>query len=261
MATLILNQPEVLNPLSNSMIDGINQCLEQIESDHSIRVLIITGAGRGFCAGYDLSQAAGVPVEEFESRIEAANEASEEKADTNFDRAIKTLSRCPVPTITAINGPAAGGGLGLALLGDVTIAARSAFFVATFNTVLGIVPDLCVSWNVPRRVGRARALGSALLGHRITAEQAEDWGLIWKAVEDDELMSEANRIAGELKRTSPETVTRTRRLIDASLSNEFDAHYELEIEHQNIVRPKNMKIGADAFMEKRKPVFDGTREW
>jgi 2-(1,2-epoxy-1,2-dihydrophenyl)acetyl-CoA isomerase len=258
IATITLNRPQALNPMSDDLMAALSAALDRVVNDQSVRVLVLTGAGRGFCSGADLTTAAEPPSGD------AGNQPDGETSDANsgalFLEVMRKITDCPVPTIARINGPAAGGGFGLALACDVTIAARSAFFVATFNTLLGIVPDMGVTWNVPRRVGRARALGITLLGERISAPQAEEWGLIWSAVADDELDTEVQRIAAILRSASPETVTRIRRSIDAAFDNSFSAQLDLEMDHQRVVIPKNMHLGAQAFLDKRQPVFPGHRE-
>jgi 2-(1,2-epoxy-1,2-dihydrophenyl)acetyl-CoA isomerase len=166
---------------------------------------------------------------------------------------------CPVPTIARINGPAAGGGFGLALACDITVAAHSAFFVATFGPNLGIVPDMGATWSIPQRVGRARALGITLLGDRISAVQALHWGMIWDAVDDSALDARVAEIAAVLKRSSPSAVTRTRQTIDAAIHNTFSDQLDLEMKHQAVLIPRNMQAGAKAFLAKTKANFSGER--
>ena len=249
VATVTLNRPDTLNAMNNALMGGITQCIERVREDDSVRVVVITGAGRGFCAGADLGPIADAPP----------SPASDENDDT-FNDAIRAIDTCPVPTIARINGPAAGGGFGLALSCDITVAAQSAFFVATFGPKLGIVPDMGVTWNVPMRVGRARALGITLLGERISAAQAQDWGLIWKSVADDELDAEVERIAEVLKRSSPATSTRIRDTIKAAPTNTLSQQLDLEMRHQAVLIPRNMQEGAQAFIEKREPRFGSERD-
>lgn len=251
VATITLNRPASLNAMTNGLMQDLQAALARIDADKSIRVAVITGNGRGFCAGADLSgQASG----------NASNEKQDEKQDENssvdhFTAAMRAINNCPVPTLARVNGAAAGGGFGLALSCDITVAAKSAFFVATFGPRLGIVPDLGTTWNLPRRAGRARALGLSMLGDRITAEQAEQWGLIWKAVDDDQLDTEIATITRTLANTSADAMTRIRSVTDMALENDFSTQLELEMEHQAVLIPKNMTEGAKAFMEKREPRF------
>lgn len=250
VATITLNRPETMNAMTNELMRGISQALEVVQSTEDIRVVILTGNGRGFCAGADLVQAA-----------EPKKKVTDVSKQTNdFTAAMRALMDCPVPTIARINGPAAGGGFGLALACDITVAAHSAFFVATFGPNLGIVPDMGATWSIPLRVGRARALGITLLGDRISAEQALQWGMIWDAVDDSALDSRVAEIAAVLKRSSPNAVTRTRQAIDAAIHKTFSDQLDLEMTHQAVLIPKNMQAGAKAFLAKTKADFSGERE-
>jgi 2-(1,2-epoxy-1,2-dihydrophenyl)acetyl-CoA isomerase len=256
VATITLNRPEQLNAMTGPLMQGLGSALAAVGVDQDIRVVVLTGAGRGFCAGADLGEVAEGSTED------PASADTEHTADPGgtYNTAMRALMDCPVPTIARINGPAAGGGFGLALACDVTIAAESAFFVATFGPNLGIVPDMGATWSIPLRVGRARALGITLLGERISAQQALDWGLVWSAVADDQLDSEVERIAAILQRSSPGTVTRIRRTIDDAMKNSFSDQLDIEMRHQDVLIPRNMREGAIAFMEKRAPQFTGERD-
>jgi 2-(1,2-epoxy-1,2-dihydrophenyl)acetyl-CoA isomerase len=259
VATITLNRPAAMNAMTNGLMGGISRALTQVAADETVRVVVITGEGRGFCAGADLTHVA-------EGNTAGQDEAGENETDDGadgsgtFNTAMRALMDCPVPTIARVNGPAAGGGFGLALACDVTIAARSAFFVATFGPRLGIVPDMGATWSIPLRVGRARALGITLLGDRITAQEAEDWGMIWRCVDDDKLDDEVARIASTLANSSPSTVTRIRSTIDAAIHNSFSDQLDLEMVHQGVLIPRNMREGALAFMQKREPHFGGERD-
>jgi 2-(1,2-epoxy-1,2-dihydrophenyl)acetyl-CoA isomerase len=254
VATITLNRPEQLNAMTDPLMRGLSEALARVRADQKIRAVVLTGKGRGFCAGADLAQVADRPEEP-----KSDNTKEPEQGDDDFNTAMRALMDCPVPTIARINGPAAGGGFGLALACDVAIAAHSAFFVATFGPNLGIVPDMGATWSIPLAVGRARALGITLLGERISAEQARDWGLIWSAVADDQLDEEVARIVAILKRSSPSTVTRIRQTIDSAVNNSFSDQLDLEMRHQEVLIPRNMRQGAQAFMEKRTLVFGGER--
>lgn len=254
IATLTLNRPESLNAMNGALMQGITDSMALINEDLSVRVVVLTGNGRGFCAGADL-----VGVANDES---GANDSSAggDEGSGDFNTAMRAIAECPVPTIARINGPAAGGGFGLALSCDITIAAHSAFFVATFGPRLGIVPDMGATWSIPRRVGRARALGLTLLGTRLSAEQAEQWGLIWQSVPDDALDVAVGEAAGILKRSSPATCTRIRQTIDAAFDNDFSKQLDLEMVHQAVLIPRNMKAGAEAFLAKSEPSFGPERD-
>ncbi|MEM6999474.1 MAG: enoyl-CoA hydratase-related protein [Pseudomonadota bacterium] len=249
VATITLNRPSALNAMTNGLMRGISQAMDRVREDKSIRVVVLTGAGRGFCAGADLSQVA-----------EGTPSSNTEDNDDTFNAALNSIHNSPVPTIARVNGAAAGGGFGLALACDITIAAHSAFFVATFGPKLGIVPDMGATWNIPLRAGRARALGITLLGERIPAVQAEAWGLIWAAVPDDQLDTEVARISDVLKHSSPSTSTRIRATIDAASHNTFGEQLDLEMVHQAVLIPRNMQEGARAFMQKRDAEFGPERD-
>ena len=248
VATITLNRPDLMNAMNDALMAGISDAIEQVEQDKSIRVVVLTGAGRAFCAGADLAAAAQIPGQQA---------GPTESMQDQFNPAMRAVYDCPVPTIARINGAAAGGGLGLALACDIAIAAQSAFFVATFGPKLGIVPDLGSTWQLPRKIGRSRALGMSLLGDRITAAQAKEWGLIWDVVEDDRLDDAVDQVTASLSRTSPEAMTRIRQSIDAALDNSFAEQLDLEMAHQSVLIPQNMTEGAKAFMEKREPHFKG----
>ena len=255
VAVARLNRPERMNAMTNGLMRGISDAVEQVQQDQSVRVLVLTGSGKGFCAGADLLQVAdGDTVESGRD----ANSGDGQSGDA-FNRALADLMDCPVPTVARVNGAAAGGGFGLAMACDITIAAESAFFVATFGPNLGIVPDMGTTWNLPLRAGRARALGIALLGERIAARKAEQWGLIWSAVADTELDSEVARVVDVLKRSSPDASVRIRDTINRANHNSFVQQLELEMQHQGVLIPKNMREGARAFLQKRMPNFDGAR--
>jgi len=250
VATITLNRPDSLNAMNDKLMGRLLEIMNEITARKQIRVVILTGAGRGFCAGADLKAVAG-------QEDSNQTDTEEESGHTLFNTTMRAIHSCPVPTIARVNGPAGGGGFGLALGCDLIVAARSSFFVATFGPRLGIVPDLGSTWKLPRLAGRARALGISMLGDRITADQAENWGLIWKAVDDDQLDAEVERLANTLAATSPEAMTRIRTSIDAAHGNDFSTQLDLELEHQSVLIPRNMVEGAKAFVEKREPQFKG----
>ena len=251
IATITLNRPESLNSMTNELMADISAAVAVAEDN--ARVLVLTGAGRGFCSGADLS---GVeqPAEGEKLGAEAGL-AVARGMDDFFHPAILALKEASIPTIARINGVAGGGGLGLSLTCDISIAARSAFFVATFGPRLGIVPDLGTTWSLPQRVGRARALGITMLGDRFTADEAADWGLIWKTVDDDQLDAEVDRVANILVRTSADAMTRIRSSVETAGERSFAAQLDVERDHQKVLIPKNMAEGAAAFLEKREPDF------
>lgn len=248
VATITLDRPDSLNSMTNELMDDISTAIRTIDADESLRVAVLTGAGRGFCSGADLSS---VPP----SAGDVAEVDPTAGMDDHFNPAMRALKNCSVPTVARINGAAAGGGLGLALACDIGIAARSAFFVATFGPRLGIVPDLGTTWSLPMRAGRAKALGMALLGDRITAEQAAAWGLIYAVVDDNELDTEVLRACRILERTSPQAMRRIRSSIDSAADRSFSDQLDVERDHQAVLIPLNMGEGAAAFLAKRDPDF------
>lgn len=257
VATVTLNRPETLNSMNDEFMDDITEAFGMVASDDGVRAVILTGAGRGFCSGADLRNAAAGDAEAFDA--DAAGEATTDSMDNVFHPAIRAVAECPVPTVARINGVTAGGGIGLALSCDVAIAARSAFFVATFGPRLGIVPDLGTTWQLPMRVGRARALGMALLGERVTADQAEDWGLVWKTVDDDELDTAVGQVVDVLRRSSPAAMSRIRASVDGATQRDLADQLDVEMGHQAVLIPRNMADGAAAFLAKSDPSFSGDR--
>ncbi len=263
IATITLNRPASLNSMNEALMLGLDDALRRIEADDDVRVLVLTGAGRGFCSGADLSASDDEP-EGDDAGAEpedpaAAGEATAASLDEVFNPPIRRLAELPVPTIARVNGVAAGGGFGLALGCDIAVAARSARFVCTFGPRLGIVPDLGTTFHLPHRVGKARARGIAMLGEPISAEQAVDWGLIWSVVDDDALDDTVADMAARLARSSPDAMTRIRQSFERAESNSLAQQLDLERDHQREVIPRNMGEGAAAFREKREPRFDGRR--
>ncbi len=257
VATVTLNRPETLNSMNDEFMNDITEAFGMVAADDGIRVVVLTGEGRGFCSGADLRNAAAGDAEGFDA--DAAGEATTDSMDNVFHPAIRAVAECPVPTVARINGVTAGGGIGLALSCDVAIAARSAFFVATFGPRLGIVPDLGTTWQLPMRVGRARALGMALLGERVTADQAEDWGLVWKTVDDEELDSAVGQVTDVLRRSSPAAMSRIRASVDGATQRDLTDQLDVEMGHQAVLIPRNMADGAAAFLAKSDPSFSGDR--
>ncbi len=256
VATITLNRPETLNSMNDDLMNGLNRALQRVVDDDAIRVAVLTGSGRGFCSGADLSGAA---ESDADGEVDLGS-ATADGMDNVFHPPIRLLSELPVPTIAKVNGVAAGGGLGLALGCDIAIAARSARFVCTFGPRLGIVPDLGTTFHLPLRVGSARARGIAMLGESISAEQAEAWGMIWSAVDDDALDGAVDSVVGSLVGSSPNAMTRIRGALAAAETNTLSDQLDLERDNQRILIPLNMTEGATAFMEKREPKFDGVRD-
>ena len=190
---LKLNRPEVLNAMNRDLIVGLLEHINKTSDDDDVRAIIITGNGRGFCAGADLVDG-GWPNEDNLS----AGQSAGKNMETAFNPLVKAITQSNKPVVTAINGIAAGGGVGLALSGDIVIAAESAKFKLVFGPNLGIISDVGSSWFVPNLIGRARANGMGLLGDDISSQQAKDWGLIWDTAADEELLAKSIEIAERL---------------------------------------------------------------
>lgn len=261
VATATLNRPDSLNSMTSELMDDLREAIERADQPSSgARVLVITGAGRGFCSGADLTAVGpgSNPTDagSADDVVAAAGMAAIEAMNRHFNPTLRAIKNCRLPTLARLNGVAAGGGIGLALACDITIAASSAYFVATFGPRLGIVPDLGTTWSLPQRVGRARALGMAMLGDRIDAQRAADWGLIWQAVDDDRLDDAVAAATDVLKRSSADAVTATRSAIETAAERSFSEQLDLERDYQSVLIPKNMSEGARAFLENREPDFD-----
>lgn len=252
VATLTLNRPDRLNSFNDLMHREVREALGQVKAgraDGSARVLVLTGAGRGFCAGQDLSDRNVAPTD---APLDLG--ASVEK---NYKPLVMTLRALELPVICAVNGVAAGAGANIALACDLVFAARSASFIQSFSK-LGLVPDTGGSWILPRLLGPARALGLALLGDKLSAEQAEAWGLIWKCVDDDALAPTVAATAQQLAQGPTFGYAQTKRAIWASSTNDFEQQLDLERDMMTQCgRSHDYREGVAAFMEKRTPTFKG----
>lgn len=244
---ITLNRPDRLNALTIELIEELHLVLRRIAAGNDgIRALVITGAGRGFSSGADL----------LAPRPGSPDDPKESLRDY-YIPAYQVLSGLRVPTIAAVNGPCAGAGMSLALTCDVVIAARSAYFLAAFVNV-GLVPDAGASWLLPRRIGNARASGMMLLGERIPAEQAEQWGMIWKCVPDEAFASEVERLADKLAHGPTRSYELIKQLVRASAHNQLPAQMQLEGELQLLARAsEDVAEARNAFAEKRPPAFKG----
>ncbi|MCQ4348836.1 2-(1,2-epoxy-1,2-dihydrophenyl)acetyl-CoA isomerase PaaG [Pseudomonas stutzeri] len=249
VATLTLNRPAQLNSFNAQMHKEVREALKQLRQSPEARCLLITGNGRGFCAGQDLSDRNVAPG--------AAMPDLGESIENNYNPLIRTLRDLPMPVICAVNGVAAGAGANIALACDITLAARSASFIQAFCKI-GLVPDSGGTWTLPRAVGMARAKALALLGDKLSAEQAEQWGMIWRCVDDEALQDEALKLARHLAAQPTYGLALIKRALNASASNSFDAQLDLERDLQRLAgRSEDYREGVAAFMEKRTPEFKG----
>lgn len=248
IARITLNRPDRLNSFNADMHLELRDALQRIR-DGGARVLLLTGAGRGFCAGQDLADrnvSAGAEPVDLGYTIE-----------TYYRPLILGLRALEMPIICAVNGVAAGAGASIALACDIVIAARSASFIQAFCK-LGLVPDAGGTWALPRLVGTARAMGLAMLGDKLSAEQAAGWGLIWKCVDDDQLMAEADKLAVHFSTAPTKGLARTKQAIYASGGNTLEQQLDLErASQQELGFGHDYREGVAAFMEKRSPKFTG----
>lgn len=254
VAIAVFDRPDRLNPLSRDFQQALRSLLGQVREDTSIRALVLTGEGRAFCVGADLSSMG--PPAEGETRSLGQQTADAMHALSN--RLILDLRELPVPVVSAVNGACAGAGVGVALAADVVIAAKSAYFYLPFIPKLGIVPDLGSTWFMERLAGRGRAVGLTLLGDRLSAEQAVQWGVAWACVDDAALRGEALAIAQRLARLPSHAAVETRRAYDNAAINTLPQQlaYEAERQRELLDRP-SFGEGVRAFLEKREAKFAG----
>lgn len=257
VAVLTLNRPHALNCLSVSLMAETRDAFKRAAQDPEIKALIITGAGRGFCAGADLSFNHSSDVEEAYPGM-SMGEVVSEQMKKYFNPLVNDIDRMEKPVIMAVNGVVAGGGVGFALSGDIIIAARSASFQLVFGPRLGIIPDMGTTWYLPRLIGRSRAMALTFLGDKLTAEKAEEWGLIYKCVEDDLLMSQAMDVATTLANGPTKAWDYIKRVYRESEKNNLEEQLEFERYCQLILCDSDdFMEGVAAFMEKREPKFKG----
>ncbi len=249
IARLTLNRPQRLNSFTASMHAEVADALAQVTTQNGARVLLMTGSGRGFCAGQDLNDRAVSPSE--------APADLGTSVEQYYNPLIRTLTGLEMPVICAVNGVAAGAGANIAFACDIVLAARSARFIMSFAAI-GLIPDSGGTWHLPRAVGLPRALGMALTGDPIPAETAERWGLIWKCIDDADLMAEADALAIRFAAGPTQGLAATKQAIRASSLQTLDA----ELDHERDLMRRlggssDYREGVAAFIGKRSPVFTG----
>jgi 2-(1,2-epoxy-1,2-dihydrophenyl)acetyl-CoA isomerase len=244
MAVLTLARPAVMNALNTQMRAEILHAVQA--AGKTARVLVLTGEGRAFCSGQDLGD-----------RATAADVNLERTLRDEYEPMLKAIFDCPIPTIAAVNGAAAGAGANLALAADVVIAAESAVFLQAF-TRIGLIPDAGGTYWLPRQVGFARAMGAALFAEPVRARQAADWGMIWEAVPDDGFEAHWRARAAYLASGPTVAYAAVKEALRASYGNDLPRQLSLEAELQGRCgRTRDFREGVLAFLEKRKPGFEG----
>jgi 2-(1,2-epoxy-1,2-dihydrophenyl)acetyl-CoA isomerase len=249
VATLVLDHQEVMNAVSADMLAGLTGAMDAIdEKREEVRCLVITGAGKAFCTGANLQGRAdkNAPTRNAGTTLE-----------TGFHPFLRRLRNLHCPIVSSVNGPAAGAGMSFALMGDIILCARSSYFLQAFRRI-GLVPDCGSTWLLPRLIGKARSVELSLLGERLPAEKALEWGLINRVVDDAALAEETKKLAHDLANGPTVALSLIRRLYWESENNSFEEQLDLEQQFQRVAgRSEDFKEGVGAFLEKRPAKFKG----
>jgi len=244
VALLCLNRPDRRNALNGQMRAEITDAITR--AGREMRAVVITGRGDAFCSGQDLSDGGDASTLDLERVLRE-----------EYVPMLRAITDCPVPTISAVNGPAAGAGANLALAADVVIATESAYFLQAFARI-GLIPDAGGTWALPRQMGMAKAMGAALFAEPISAWQASDWGMIWEAVSDDAFEAHWQARVAQLAKCPTQTYRAAKQAIRATWDNTLEAQLDLEAKLQGACgQTRDFKEGVVAFLEKRPPRFEG----
>jgi 2-(1,2-epoxy-1,2-dihydrophenyl)acetyl-CoA isomerase len=248
VARLTLNRPDKLNSFTRRMHADLRDALARIEGDDAIRAVVLSGAGRGFCAGQDLADLSFEP---------GAMTDLGALIHDNFNPLIRRLQALPKPVVAKVRGIAAGAGANLALACDLVVAGRSASFLQAFVNI-GLLPDSGGTWLLPRSVGSARALGLAMLGEKLPAETAERWGMIWKCVDDATLDAEVEALAARLAAMPTRAIAAIKQAVRHAATADLDAQLDLERDLQTqLGASHDYSEGVNAFLQKRPARFEG----
>lgn len=243
VAWITLNRPDKLNSLTSDMIQQLQHSFSQISTSSTVRAVVLTGAGRAFCAGQDLADIDGADLGDVLER--------------DYNPLIKAIKALNMPVVACVNGVAAGAGANIALACDIVLASKSAKFIQSFAH-LGLVPDAGGSWSLPRLVGLPRAMGLAMTAEPLSAEKAEQWGLIWRCIEDDALVDETTALATKLAAQATTGLAFTKQLLNNSGTKTLDQQLDLERDFQQAAcKTNDYQEGVNAFLSKRKPEFTG----
>lgn len=253
VALVTLNRPQALNSFTRRMHQQLWEAFARIDEDRSIRAAVLTGAGRGFCAGADLSEFDFAPGPDLVRRADPGPVIEE-----CFNPTVRKLMALRVPTVAAVNGVAAGAGASVAMACDLAVAAPGASFIQAFSKI-GLIPDAGGTWFLLKRLGLARALGCAMLGDKLSAQEAKEWGMVWDVAPDGEdCVQAAMALAQRLAAMPTRALVETRKLLRGAASRDLDAQLDAERDAQSALgRTHDYIEGVSAFLQKRPPVFKG----
>ena len=252
VAVIRFNRPQALNAMTLALMDELGAAFNRAADDADVKAIILTGEGRGFCSGADLAASTVNPPRDAQGRLDLGW-----ALEHHYNPLVLKMRALPKPIIAAVNGMAAGAGASLALMADLTIAARSAYFLQAFVNI-GLIPDAGGTWLLPRSIGPQRAMGLALLGEKLPAEKAREWGLIWDVVDDDALMTHATALAQRFAAGPGVAIARIKHSLHAAAGNTLEEQLRLERDLQRECgQSQDFMEGAMAFMQKRKANFKG----